>query len=336
MKAIWSFGKNMKAVRISKFGGIGVLKVQLDVPVPEPNENQILMKVAYSGVNPVDTYMREGAWRAKPDLPYSPGKDGAGTVARLGANVNEFKVGDRVFTAKSATGTTAEYCLVDKDFVWPLGDCLSFQQGAAIGIPYFTAYRALFMRANAKDNKESVLVHGGSGAVGLAACQLAKAAGLTVFGTAGTLGGMEMVLKAGAEHVFNHREEGYMEKIQEATGGEGVDIIIEMLANKNLAQDVPLLRRHGRVVVGSRGALQFDPRLTMIKETSVLGVALYTSELEDWKIMGNAIVAGIKSGAINPFVHLEYPLEKTAVAHDEVIKHSDGGAKGKMVIKISD
>ncbi|XP_049472959.1 quinone oxidoreductase isoform X2 [Panthera uncia] len=269
--------KLMRAIRVFEFGGPEVLKLQSDVAVPTPKDHQVLIKVHACGVNPVETYIRSGTHKIKPLLPYTPGSDVAGVIEAVGDNASTFKKGDRVFTTSTISGGYAEYALAADHTVYPLPEKLDFKQGAAIGIPYFTAYRALLHSARVKAG-ESVLVHGASGGVGLAVCQIARAYGLKVLGTAGTGEGQNIVLQNGAHEVFNHREHNYIDKIKKSVGEKGIDVIIEMLANVNLNNDLNLLSRGGRViVVGSRGPIEINPRDTMTKESSIIGVALYSS-----------------------------------------------------------
>src|SRR5690606_38876048 len=168
----------------------------------------------------------------------------------------------RVYVAAflQRNGTYAERIACPAHMVHRLPERVSFAQGAALGVPAATAYRALVIRAAVKAG-ETVLVHGASGAVGVAAAQLARGFGLRVFGTAGSEAGERVAREAGAVEVFNHREDGYTAKILEATGGRGVDVILEMLANVNLDRDLTLLAPKGRVVViGNRGRIEIDPR----------------------------------------------------------------------------
>ncbi|NXT28698.1 QOR oxidoreductase, partial [Syrrhaptes paradoxus] len=320
----------MRAVRVLQFGGPEVLTLQRGVPVPEAKDNQVLIKVHACGVNPVETYIRSGGYARKPALPYTPGSDVAGVVEGVGGHVAAFKKGDRVFTTGTISGGYADYAVAAADRVFPLSDKLDFRQGAAIGIPYFTAYRALFQKGRAKAG-ERVLVHGASGGVGIATCQIARACGLKVLGTAGTEEGMNMVLRSGAHQVFNHREANYIDKIKEYTGMEGVDIIVEMLSNINLAADLQLLSCGGRVmVVGCRGPIEINPRDTMSKESSIIGVSLFLATEEERQECATALLDGIEAGWLKPVVGSEYPLEKAAQAHEDII-HS-AGARGKMVL----
>src|SRR5437870_5052611 len=201
----WPFRKEthaMKAIRVSEFGGPEVLKVQ-EVPDPRPDLGQVLVRVKAAGINPVDTYIRSGTYPRKPNLPYTPGMDAGGIVEAVGSNVKRFKAGDRVYTNGSITGACAELALCEESRVHPLPSNISFAQGAALGVPYGTAYRAVFQRGHGKPS-ETLLVHGATGAVGIACVQFARAAGLTVIGSGGTDKGRALVAEQGAHHVVDH------------------------------------------------------------------------------------------------------------------------------------
>ncbi|CAG5119648.1 unnamed protein product [Candidula unifasciata] len=239
--------------------------------------------------------------------------------------------GDRVFTINSVSGTYAEYTKSSTLSVARLDSKLSFNQGASIGIPYYTAYKSLFFRANAKPG-ETVLVHGASGAVGIAAVQICRAYGLRVIGTAGTKEGIELIKQNGVELAFNHREDGYIEKLQEAVGG--VDVILEMLSNVNLQNDLGLVNFRGRIVViGCRGTIEINPRLIMTKESSISGVALMTSTEAEWRTMHAALEAGQRAGWLVPVVAKVYPLSEAAQAQRDVISNS--GTFGNLVIDVT-
>ncbi|XP_042285331.1 quinone oxidoreductase [Thunnus maccoyii] len=320
----------MRAIRVSEFGGPSVLRLSSDVTVPQPEHRQVLIRVHACGVNPVETYIRAGTYSRKPTLPYTPGSDVAGVVDTVGEGVTAVKVGDRVFTTATVSGGYAEYAVATDDCVYKLPAALDFTQGAAIGIPYFTAYRALLHKAHAKAG-ETVLIHGASGGVGVAACQLSRALGLRVLGTAGTPEGMKLVLNNGAHLTFNHREEGYTDKIMEATEGRGVDVIVEMLSNVNLSKDLQMLAYGGRVtIIGSRGPIEINPRDTMIKESSIMGVALFFSTPEEKKECAALLYAGMETGWLRPVIGAQYPLDKAAQAHHDIIESP--GATGKIVL----
>ena len=206
---------------------------------------------------------------------------------------------------------------------------MSFAQGAALGVPAATAYRALVLRASARAG-ETVLVHGASGAVGLAAVQLARGLGLRVIGTAGSDPGRAAVRLAGAAVVLDHAKEGHEADVVDATGGRGVDVVLEMLANVNLDRDLGLLAPEGRVVViGSRGRIEIDPRQTMGKESAVMGTTLWATTPEEYRQIHAALGAALVTGVLRPVVGREFPLERAAEAHRAVLADH---ALGKIVL----
>ena len=272
----------MKAIRVHEFGGPEVLGLE-EVPKPQPGAGQVLVRMHAIGVNPVETYIRAGTYAYKPVLPYTPGNDGAGVVEQVSADVNEFKPGDRVYTAGSISGTYAEFALCKAEQVHPLPANVSFAQGAAMGTPYATAYRGLFQRGEAKPG-ETVLVHGASGGVGTAAVQLARARGLRVFGTAGSDEGRKLAREQGAHGVFDHRAPDHLIQIMKATGGRGVDVIVELLANVNLGKDLTILAKGARVaIIGSRGRVEIDPRDAMQRDADLRGMAMPNTSPADWQ-----------------------------------------------------
>jgi NADPH2:quinone reductase len=319
----------MKAIRVSEFGGPEVLKAQ-DVPDLKPDSGQVLVRVKAAGVNPVDTYIRAGIYPRKPNLPYTPGTDAAGIVEDVGSGVKRFKAGDRVYTSGTITGSYAELTLCEELHIHPLPSKTSFAQGAALGVPYGTAFRALFQRAHAKAS-ETLLVHGGSGGVGTACLQFARAFGMTVIGTAGTEKGLELVKAQGAHHVANHRTADYEKQITGFTGGRGVDIIAEMLANVNLAKDLTLLAPSGGrvVVIGNRGTIEINPRDAMMREATVLGMTLWAVTPADVGEIHAATVAGLENGSLRPVIGHELPLSEAPRSHQQVL---EPGAYGKIVL----
>lgn len=318
----------MKAIRIHQFGGPEVLKLE-DAPAPQPDTGQVVIKVRAAGVNPVEAYIRTGTYASKPNLPYTPGMDAAGVVAAVGHDVARVKIGDRVYTTGSKTGTYAEQALCDESTVHLLPEHVSFEQGAAMGVPYGTAYRALFLRAQVKP-AETILVHGASGGVGTAALQLARAIGVTVIGTAGSDAGMKLVREQGAQHALNHSVDGYLDELMKLTDGRGVNAILEMLANKNLAKDLTILAKKGRVaVIGNRGTIEINPRDAMSREADIRGVTLMNTSPEEYCLIHAALGAGLENGSLKPVIGKRIPLAGAARAH-EIIMGS--GTLGKVVL----
>lgn len=318
----------MKAVRVHEFGGPEQLKLE-EVADPQAGAGQVLIRVKAAGVNPVDTYIRAGAHVVKPALPYTPGMDAAGVCEEAGPNVTRFRTGDRVYVAGSLTGTYAELTVCDESQVHPLSSSCSFAEGAGVGVAYATAYRALFLRARARPG-ETILVHGATGGVGVAATQLARAAGIRVIGTGGTERGRRLALEQGANDVLDHNSEGYLDKIMDLTEGRGVEVVLEMLANVNLNKDLEIVAKRGRVVViGSRGPVEINPRLAMTRDASILGMSLINAAKDELAGIHAAIVAGLESGTLRPIVGREIPLADAAGAHEAVL---EPGAHGKIIL----
>lgn len=318
----------MKAIRVHEFGGPEVMRLE-EVPDPKPGPGQVLVRVEAAGVNPVDTYIRSGAYAQKPTLPYTPGSDAGGVVEAVGMGNTAAAPGDRVYTVRTLTGAYAELALCDQSQVRPLPENASFAQGAAIGVPYGTAYRALFQRAHALPG-ETVLIHGASGGVGIASVQLARAHGVTVIGTAGTDRGRQLVTAQGAHHVLDHGAPGYLERVLALTGGRGVDLILEMLSNVNLGKDLTVLAKYGRVVViGSRGTIEINPRDTMAREASILGMMLWNASPQEMDSIHAGLFAGLANGTLRPVSGQELPLKDAPRAHEAVMAP---GAYGKIVL----
>ncbi|PYY19463.1 MAG: NADPH:quinone reductase [Acidobacteria bacterium] len=318
----------MKAIRIHQFGGPEVLKLE-EVPDLYPGERQAVVKIHAVGVNPFDTYIRTGTYALKPQLPYTPGADAAGVVTETGPGVKQFKVGDRVYVAGTISGAYAKFALCQESQVHPLPKNTSFPQGAAIGVPYATAYRALFDKAQSLPG-ETVLVHGASGGVGLAAVQLARAHGMTVIGTAGTERGKTLVSEQGAHHVLDHTQGDVPEQVKKFTADRGADVILEMLANKNLGKDLSMVALRGRiVVVGNRGTIEINPRDAMSRDATILAMTLFNLSDADRARVYAALDAALESGVARPVIAKEFPLAEAAKAHEEVMKP---GSYGKIVL----
>ncbi len=316
----------MKAIRVHAFGGPEVLRLEA-VPDLKPGAGQVVVRVRGAGVNPVETYIRAGIYGPK-EFPYTPGTDAGGTIESVGAGVSA-RPGDRVFVTGSITGTYAERTLCDAERVFPLPDDLTFEQGAAIGVPYGTAFRALFTRGGASAG-DTVLVHGASGGVGVAGVQLAHQAGLRVIGTAGTERGRQLVKEQGAEHVLDHTQPDYLSQLMEITEGRGVNVILEMLANVNLGKDLTVLAKRGCVVViGSRGAVEVNPRDTMSRDADIRGMSLAHATDEERMRMYTQMGKQFAAGKLKPIVGQEIRLADAPRAHEAVMR---SGSYGKIVL----
>ncbi len=320
----------MRAIVVREFGGPDVLRLE-EMPDPVPTPDEVLVEVHAAGVNPVDAYIRSGNYARKPALPYVPGTDGAGRIAAVGTQVREWKPGDRVWlsTIGTSIGTYADRVCCPPDRVFRLPDHVSYAAGAALGVPAATAHRALFGRAQARSG-ETILIHGASGSVGLAALDLAKDAGLHVFATAGTEQGRQELRRRGADAVFDHHDQGRADAIRRETGGKGVDVILEMLANVNLDIDLGLLAPNGRVVViGNRGRVEIDPRQTMARDAAILGMTLWNVPSDTLYAINLALTEALERRALQPAVDRELPLAEAPQAHTAVM---ESGRVGKIAL----
>lgn len=318
----------MKAIRIHQFGEPDTMQVE-SLPDLHPAPGQVLVQIKAAGVNPVDTYIRSGIYARKPALPYTPGIDGAGIVTAVGEGVTHIAVGDRVYGGWPITGTYAEQALYTADQVYPLPSQISFSQGAALFIPYSTAYRGLFTRGQGLPG-ETVLIHGATGGVGLAAVQWAAAAGMTVIGTGSSSEGRQLVASQGAHHTLDHNAAEAEDQIRTLTQGKGVDLILEMAAHLNLSRDLRLLAPQGRVVlIGSRGPVEINPRELLLPETQILGLSLFSTPTAEMEQVQAALQAGLRHGTLQPIVRRELLLEEAAEAHRLVLAPA---AYGKIVL----
>jgi NADPH2:quinone reductase len=322
----------MKAIQFHRFGGPEVLQLE-EVADPIPGPDDVVIAVKAAGVNPADTYMREGTYRIKPALPCIPGGDAAGDVVAVGENVTGLTIGDRVFAGVAMgfdfSGCYAERVMRPASHVLPIPEGVSYAEAVTFGVSYPTAHYALFARGDAKQG-ETVFIHGASGSVGTAAIQLAKRAGLTVIGSAGSKVGLALVLKEGADHAVDHSQADYLDSVREASGGLGPDLILEMLANVNLAADIEVAAMHGRIVViGNRGEIAINARIAMMKELDIRGIMLWNvpeRQLND--ILADILVAAAE-GAIKPKVGRQLALADAVEAHELVLQP---GNAGKIVL----
>jgi len=318
----------MKAIRVHEFGEPEVMQLE-DIQDPAPSDGLVLVKVSAIGVNPVDAYLRSGTYPIKPTLPYTPGFDAGGTVEAVGKGVKAFKPGDRVYTSGSISGVYAEKALCFERQVHALPEKLTFMEGAALSVPYSAAYRALFQRAHAVA-ADTVLVHGASGGVGIAAVQFCRAAGMTVIGTAGTERGRILAKELGAHHVLDHKSPGHFHEVLNLTDGRGVDVIVEVLANANLGKDLGVLAIGGRVVViGSRGEVEVNPRDTISREATILGMTVFNATDRELQSIHSAIHAGLENGTLRPVIGREMKLSEAPLSHHAIMESS---AYGKIVL----
>jgi NADPH2:quinone reductase len=318
----------MRAIVAESFGGPEVLQVR-SVPDLVPSPDQVLVRLNAIGVNPVDTYIRSGSYGKLPTPPYTPGFDGAGVVEACGANVRGLRRGASVFVSGSLTGTYAEACLCLPSQVHPLPPAATAEMGACLGIPYGTAGYALFHRAKVRRG-QTVLVHGATGGVGTAAVQLARRAGLRVFGTYGSESGRSLLMDLGVDAAFNHHQPDYEAEILDATQGAGVDLILEMAAHVNLGRDLSLLSTGGVIcVIGSRGLVQIQPRELMVRDADIRGLIWFNAPKGVvGKVFGD-FYSGLADGSIKPIIRRSLPLANAPEAHELQMTR---GSLGNLVL----
>lgn len=319
----------MRAVQISEFGTTDVLNVT-DIPMPEPGANQVRIRVRSAGVNPVDTYVRSGAYGDRP-MPTSLGFDAAGEIESVGVGVDSAVIGTRVYTCTALPGAYAEYAVVDIDRTYPLPENISFDQGSALGIPYATAYAALHRYASTGASS-TVFVHGGSGGVGIPTIELAKIAGARVAASCGTDAGEAILRAHGADIIVRHDQSGYLETLASLVaeagpaGQTGIDVIVEMAAHINLGNDLTLLNRNGTVVVvGSRGTVQINARDVMRRDARIQGMLLFNLTSEERQEIHSKLYPLLLDGHLAPRVAMTLPLDQVVDAHTRVLQSGIGG-----------
>lgn len=327
----------MKAIQIETFGGPEVLKTA-EVIEPTPNADEVKVKLYAAGINPSESYTISGTYAYNvPDLPYIPGKDGAGIIEEVGPGVENVKVGDRVYlnasSANRNTGTYAEKVVIDAKNVYPLPDHMTLNEGAALGIPAFTAYQALNLKAKIKAG-EFVMIHGASGAVGTMAVQMAKAMGAIVIGTSSTEKGRAEIIKLGADYAIPHVTEENKKALLEITDQKGPDVIIEFLANVNLETDTKVIADFGRIiVVGSRGEIEFTPRNLMSNEATVTGMAFTQPTPETMYEITHGVTALIDSKFLKPVIGRKFTLDEGPEAHKHLMESSGDGRTIFEIVK---
>ncbi|GAK52043.1 alcohol dehydrogenase superfamily, zinc-containing [Candidatus Moduliflexus flocculans] len=316
----------MKAIRVREFG-LPQTMVLEEVADLIPANNQVVVKLNAIGVNPVDAYCRSGAasWVS---VPFTPGIDGAGTIARIGAEVAHLQIGQRVYTAFNISGTYAEEVLCEASQVYPLPDSATFEEGAALFIPYATAYRGLFQRSKIEAG-ETVLVHGASGAVGIAATQFAVAAGCSVIGSAGTEQGQKLAREQGAQHTVNHYDDGHFEQVLEITNGRGVDVIIEPVS-ANVKRDIAILANGGRItVIGDRTPIEIDAQALTSRDAAILGTNIGNLPPSTMAGLHAILFQGLKNKTLRPIISQRIPLAEASRSHEKLFK---SGALGKIIL----
>ena len=329
-------GGTMRAVRIEQPGGPEMLR-PVTLPIPEPREGEVLLRVFAAGVNRPDVLQRLGKYRVPPDADPLPGLEVAGEVVATGTDVVRWSEGDRVMALVHGGGY-AGYCRVHGSHCLPVPASLSMIEAAAVPETFFTVHYNLFMRAHLSDG-ERVLVHGGSSGIGTAAIQLAKARGASVMVTAGSDEKCEFCTKLGADHAINYRSSDWFEEAQRLTGHEGVDVVLDIVGAPYARQNLELLRLDGRYVIVAflKGSVaELDLRTVLARRLTITGSLLRPQTVREKAAIATSVETEVlpllEAGSVRPVVFETFPLEEAAKAHAlmESSRHM-----GKIVLAVS-
>jgi len=310
----------MKAIVITHAGGPEVLKIE-ERPMPVFSANEVLVKVAAAGVNRPDVSQRKGNYPPPPGAsPDIPGLEIAGVITEAGANVTRWKAGDRV-CALVTGGGYAEYCAVPDGQCLHIPGDLTFEEAASLPETFFTVWSNVFDRGQLKAG-ESLLVHGGSSGIGVAAIQMAKAFGAVVYVTAGSDEKCRFCEKLGASRAINYKTENFVEVLRETTKGKGVDVILDMVGGDYVQGNLKSLANDGRLVLINMMMgkdVQVDLSQVMTKRLTITGSTLRSRDTAFKTAISQNLERCIwpllASGEIKPVINAVFPAEKAADAH---------------------
>ena len=325
----------MKAVIAAQPGGPQVLTV-VDRPDPDPGPGELLVRVRATAVNRADLLQREGRYPPPPGAPDVLGLELAGEVVRIGDGVERWTPGDRVF-AIVAGGGYAELALVPADVAMPIPSTLDWHEAAAVPEVFATAYDNVFTRAGLTAG-ETLLIHGGSGGVGTAAIQLGVRAGCTVFATGSARRKLDACREIGAAEVIDYTDEDFLARVEDLTGGRGVDVILDVVGGRYLERNLRALATEGRlVIIGLLGgsAAEVDLRRLITKRLRMMGSTLRARSIPEKadvaRLMENDVLPGFADGSLRPVIDRVLPLTEVADAHRAM---ADGEHIGKIVLTL--
>ncbi|MDT2021956.1 NAD(P)H-quinone oxidoreductase [Methylocella sp. CPCC 101449] len=311
---------SMKVAEIKQPGGPEVLTLATR-PVPQPGPGEILIEVAAAGINRPDVVQRSGHYPPPPGASDLPGLEAAGTVAALGEGVSRWKVGDAV-TALLPGGGYAEYVVTPADHALPVPKGFSMVEAAGLCETFYTVWGNLFMRGRLRAG-ETVLIHGGTSGIGTTAIMLAVAKGATVFATAGSDDKCATCVKLGATRAINYRNEDFVQVVKDATGGKGVDVVLDIIGGDYIPRNLQALALEGRLVqiafLGGTRSVTVDFGQIMMKRLTVTGSTLRPQSVpQKAKIaaeLAEHVWPLLNAGTIRPLVDSVYPLGQAAEAH---------------------
>lgn len=309
----------MRAVEISEFGGPDVLKL-VQRPVPVPGTGEVLIAVKAAGVNRPDVLQRQGRYPPPPGAPDLLGLEVAGTIAQLGADVHAWHEGDEVCALLSGGGY-AEFCVAPAPQCLPKPVALSWAQAAGTPETSFTVWSNVFQRGHLSSG-ETILIHGGSSGIGVMAIQLARAHGARVFTTVGNDAKAQACVALGAALAVNYHDQDFVAVVTDATGGRGVDLVLDMVGGDYLPRNLQVLAQDGRLVMigRQRGArAELDILAVLRKRLTLTGSTLRTRSVEEKGALAAQVYEHVwpllESGAVTIPVHATFPLAAAADAH---------------------
>jgi len=327
---------SMTAIAITEYGGPMVLKPE-ERPVPRPKPGEILIKVKAAGVNRPDVSQRKGHYPPPPGASDLPGLEAAGEVVAVGADVSRWQIGDSV-TALTAGGAYAEYCVAHESNALPVPHGYTFTEAAAIPETFFTVWHNVFQRGGLREG-ETFLVHGGTSGIGTAAIQLAKAFGARVFATAGSDAKVETCRKLGADVAINYKTQDFVAAVRDATDGNGVDVILDMVGGSYIDRNFSAAAMDGRVVqIATLGGVQseINARSLMMKRLTYTGSTLRPRTIEFKGRIAAELEAQVwpllASRQISPVMDTIFPLREAWRAHERM---EEGDHIGKIVLDVA-
>ncbi len=333
-----SLPSTMRFVDLPSFGGPEVMTFS-NGPLPSPKAGELLVKVQAAGINRPDVAQRQGNYPAPKDASPVLGLEVAGEVVALGEGVSDFHVGDRV-CALANGGGDAEYCVV------PAGQALPFPKGydavkaAAVPETFFTVWANLFQMAGLTEG-ESVLIHGGSSGIGTTAIQLAKAFGAEVYTTAGSKEKCDACETLGAKRAINYKQEDFAAVIKDATGGKGVDVILDMIGASYFEKNIASLAKDGCLsmiaFLGGTIAEKVDLRPIMVKRLTVTGSTMRPRTADEKRAIRDELVEQVwpllEAGKVAPVIHDVIDFDQVSEGHRLMESSSH---IGKIVMRISE
>jgi putative PIG3 family NAD(P)H quinone oxidoreductase len=304
-------------------------------PIPKPRDGEVLIEVAYAGVNRPDCLQRAGAYPPPPDASPVLGLEVAGCIAARGAGVTGWNIGDDV-CALVPGGGYAQYCTTPADWCLPIPRGMSLEQSAGLPENYFTVWYNVFERAHLARG-ETFLVHGGTSGIGLAAIQLAKAFGATVFTTAGSAEKVAFCRSIGADHAIDYKKQDFAEEVKRLAKG-GIDVILDMVGGDYIERNLKCLALEGRLaqiafLQGSR--VECDWRFIMLKRLTVTGSTLRASPPQRKAMLARALRENVwplfEQGKVRQVIHATFDLAQAPQAHAlmESSKHI-----GKIMLRV--